>query len=62
MFEPEFFQIETIYKGVDEPDGFFFGNVFVDGVWEEHCLASVSARNVFAHGFSTALSVAVKLV
>jgi hypothetical protein len=33
VFEPEVFQVEAVYKGVDEPDWIPLGNVLVDGVW-----------------------------
>ena len=55
MFESEFFQVEAVYEGVDEPDGIFFFNVLLDGIGKKHCLVSVGSVYMFAHGFSVAL-------
>jgi hypothetical protein len=62
VFEAEFFQVEAVDEGVDEPDWILLFYVLVDGIWKKHCLASVGACYMFAHGFSTALSGALKPV
>jgi hypothetical protein len=61
VFESEFFQVEAVYEGVDEPDRVFFFNILVDGIWEEHCLVSVGSVYVFAHGFLVVLKLALSL-
>lgn len=50
MFEAEFFYVEALCEGVDEPDGVLFIYVSVDGIWEEHCLISGGSVYVVAHG------------
>ena len=62
MSEAELFYVEAVYEGVDGPDRVFFVDVSFEYVGEEGCLVSVQAFYVFAHGFSTAVSVAVKPV
>ena len=52
MFEAKFLQVEAVDEGVDEPDRVLFVNVFVEGVWEEYGLVSVSSANMLAHGCS----------
>ena len=59
MLETKLFHVEAVNKSVNEPDGIFFVNVFVDGVWKQHCLVSVGSVYVFAHGSSVALKLAL---
>ena len=61
MFEAEFFQVEAVNECVNEPDGVFFVNIFVDGVWKQHCLVSMGSVYMFAHGFSIVLKLALSL-
>ena len=55
MFEAEFFYVEAVYEGVNEPDWILCIHVFVERVWEEYGLVSVGSVYVFAYGFSVAL-------
>jgi hypothetical protein len=56
------FQVEAVDECIDEPDGIFFFYILVDGVGKKHCLISVGSVYMFAHGFSTTLSGALKPV